>query len=500
VNFLPHILESTKLFYPELALTAAFCLVVLADLVTRNRTVTTLAGMAGVLAALWFVAAQAPADNTAFSDMLAVDGFSRFFKIVILAATFIVQLFSVQSVELKSRAMGTGEFNALLTALALGMCLMAGASNLLMMYLALELTSISSYLLAGYTREADDSAEAALKYVIYGAVASGMMLYGISIVYGLTGGLDIYTVNRALGTGEVNLWTLTLAGVLIMVGFGYKISAVPFHFWTPDVYEGAPVTVTALLSVASKAAGFAMMIRFFRVTFADIVMGGGTAGGWVMLGGFEWNQMLAVLAVLSMTVGNLVALWQNNLKRLLAYSSIAHAGYMLLGVVALSPEGVSAVLIYFVVYLFMNLGAFYVVMLVANKTGSEDMEAYAGLGQKSPFLGVAMTVFLLSLTGLPPTAGFVGKLYIFSALIGAKMIGLVVIGALNSVVSLYYYVRVLKHMFLKEAPEGGAAFGLSVPEVALVLLLLIPTLLLGLYFGPLVEYAQASVSIFGLPH
>jgi len=243
-----------------------------------------------------------------------------------------------------------------------------------------------------------------------------------------------------------------------------------------------------------------MMIRFFRVTFADIVMGGGTAGGWVMLGGFEWNQMLAVLAVLSMTVGNLVALWQNNLKRLLAYSSIAHAGYMLLGVVALSPEGVSAVLIYFVVYLFMNLGAFYVVMLVANKTGSEDMEAYAGLGQKSPFLGVAMTVFLLSLTGLPPTAGFVGKLYIFSALIGAKMIGLVVIGALNSVVSLYYYVRVLKHMFLKEAPEGGAAFGLSVPEVALVLLLLIPTLLLGLYFGPLVEYAQASVSIFGLPH
>ena len=209
--------------------------------------------------------------------------------------------------------------------------------------------------------------------------------------------------------------------------------------------------------------------------------------------------MLAVMAVLSMTVGNLVALWQNNLKRLLAYSSIAHAGYMLLGVVALSPEGISAVLIYFVVYLFMNLGAFYIVMLVADKTGSEDMTAYAGLGKKSPFIGVAMTVFLLSLTGLPPTAGFIGKLYIFSALIGAKMIGLVVIAALNSVLSLYYYVRVLKSMFFKDAEPGGAAFGISAAEAALVLLLLIPTLLLGLYFGPLVEYAQASVSMFGIP-
>jgi NADH-quinone oxidoreductase subunit N len=496
---LPQILESAKLFYPELALTAAFCAVILADLVTRNRALTAITGMAGVLVALYLVAVQAPLDSSAFSDMLAVDGFSRFFKVVILAATFIVQLFSLQSAELKTSPMGTGEYNALMMALALGMCLMAGASNLLMMYLALELTSITSYLLAGYTREADDSAEAALKYVIYGAVASGLMLYGISIVYGLTGALDIYSVNQALGAGGVNLWTLVLAGVLIMVGFGYKISAVPFHFWTPDVYEGAPVTITALLSVASKAAGFAMMIRFFRVTFVDSIMGGQQAGGWAMLGGFEWSQMLAVLAVLSMTVGNLVALWQNNLKRLLAYSSIAHAGYMLLGVVALSPEGVSAVMIYFVVYLFMNLGAFYVVMLVANKTGSEEMSAYAGLGQRSPFIGVAMTVFLLSLTGLPPTAGFVGKLYIFSALIGAKMIGLVVIGALNSVVSLYYYVRVLKNMFLKDAAPGGAPFGLSASEVALILLLLIPTLLLGLYFGPLVEYAQASISMFGLP-
>ncbi len=497
---LEHILASTRQFYPELTLSAAFCAVLLVDLLTgRNRTAAALTAMAGTLVAAYFVLSQGPGADSIFSRMVAVDGFARFFKLVILLAAFVVQLFSLQSSELRTRAMGAGEYFALLSAMTLGMTLMAGASHLLMMYLSLELTSLSSYLLTGFTRDADDSAEASLKYVIYGAVASGMMLYGISIVYGLTGSLDLYGINGVLASGDVNLPALVIAGVLITVGFGYKISAVPFHFWTPDVYEGAPVTITALLSVASKAAGFAMMIRFFKVTFVDVVMGAAYPSGWAILNGFEWNHLLAVMAVLTMTVGNLVALWQDNLKRLLAYSSIAHAGYMLLGVAALSSEGISAVMIYFAVYLFMNLGAFYIVMLVANKTGSESIDAYSGLGAKSPFIGVAMTVFLLSLTGLPPTAGFVGKLYIFSALIGAKLIWLVVIGALNSVVSLYYYVRVLRAMFLKEPAAGSAPLTFSPAELALTLLLLIPTLLLGLYFGPLVEYAQASVSMFGLP-
>ena len=495
-----HILSSTKLFYPELTLAAAFCAVIIVDLLARgNRIAPALAAMAGTLLAAWFVLGGGQGADSVYSGMVAVDAFSRFFKLVILLAAFIVQLFSLQSSELKNRSMGNGEYFALLTAMTLGMTLMAGASHLLMMYLALELTGLSSYLLTGYTREAEDSAEASLKYVIYGAVASGMMLYGISIVYGLAGSLDIYAINGALASGGVSLPALVIAGVLITVGFGYKISAVPFHFWTPDVYEGAPVTITALLSVASKAAGFAMMIRFFKVTFVDVVMGSASPSGWAILNGFEWNHLLAVMAVLTMTVGNLVALWQNNLKRLLAYSSIAHAGYMLLGVAALNTEGISAVMIYFAVYLFMNLGAFYIVMLVANKTGSEDIDAYTGLGQKSPFIAVAMTVFLLSLTGIPPTAGFIGKLYIFSALIGAKLIWLVVIGALNSVVSLYYYVRVLRSMFLRDAAAGSPPMKFSPAEVALVLALLIPTLALGLYFGPLVEYAQASVSMFGLP-
>jgi NADH-quinone oxidoreductase subunit N len=500
-DMLESILASTKLFYPELTLTAAFCAVIVVDLFARgNRTASAVTAMAGTILAAWFVVDGAAAGSgAAYSSMVAVDGFARFFKLVILASALIVQVFSLQSRELRASNMGPGEYFTLLTAMTLGMTLMAGANHLIMMYLALELTSISSYLLAGYTRDADDSAEAALKYVIYGSVASGMMLYGMSVLFGLTGSFYLQGINLALSAGGVSLPALVVAGVLITVGFGYKISAVPFHFWTPDVYEGAPVTITALLSVASKAAGFAMMIRFFAVTFVDLVMGGGPESGWGILNGFEWTYLIGVLAVLTMTVGNLVAIWQNNLKRLLAYSSIAHAGYMLLGVAALSNEGFSSVMIYFVIYLFMNLGAFYIVMLVADKTGTEDISGYEGLGHRAPFIGVAMTIFLLSLTGIPPTAGFIGKLYVFSALIDARLIWLVVIGALNSVVSLYYYVRVLRGMFLKEPAAGAAPLKFSPAEIAVTLVLLIPTLALGLYFGPLVEYAQASVSILGLP-
>ena len=495
------IIASTRFFLPELTLAAAFCAVLIVDLVARGkRAASALTAMAGTILAGYFVVAGSGEGSAfAYSSMASVDPFAAFFKLVILVSSLIVQVFSLQSDELRASRMGPGEYFALLVAMTLGMTLMAGAGHLIMMYLALELTGLSSYLLAGYTRDAEDSAEASLKYVIYGAVASGMMLYGMSVLFGLTGTLELQGINRALSAGGVSLPALIVAGVLIIVGFGYKISAVPFHFWTPDVYEGAPVTITALLSVASKAAGFAMMIRFFAVAFTDLVMGGSPEAGYGLLAGFAWTDLVAVMAVLTMTVGNLVAIWQNNLKRLLAYSSIAHAGYMLLGVAALSQEGFSAVMIYFVVYLFMNLGAFYLVMLVAQKTGTEDIAGYDGLGRRSPFIAVAMTVFLLSLTGLPPTAGFIGKLYVFAALIDARLLWLVVIGALNSVISLFYYVRVLRAMFLKDTDAAAPPLRFSAAEIAVTLVLLVPTLALGLYFGPLVEYAQASVSILGLP-
>jgi NADH-quinone oxidoreductase subunit N len=494
------ILQSLAHFQPEVVLTSAFLLAILAEVIFPKKDVFgAIIAIIGMVAAGYFVLYQTsgPASSV-FSNMIAVDPFSAFFKLVILLTGLVVVAFSLMSKELKEGAKSIGEYYALLLALTLGMFLMTGAANLLMVYLAIELTSISSYILTGYTKEAPDSSEASLKYVIYGAVASGMMLYGISILYGLTGATDIYGVNRALTEGSVSALPLIAATVLVIVGFGYKITAVPFHFWSPDVYEGAPLPVTAILAVASKAAGFAVLIRFFTVAFVDSTVGNTAAGFWSAFEGFEWQNIIAAISVLTMTVGNLIAVWQKNLKRLLAYSSIAHAGYLLMGVVVLNNEGIAAVLIYFVVYLFMNLGAFYVVMLVANKTGSEDIDTYRGLGYRSPLVAVSMAIFLIALTGLPPTAGFIGKLYLFAALINAKWIWLAVVGAANSVVSLYYYVRIFRNMFLRDPDSSGSSepirFGF--PQVALLLVLVVPTIVLGLYFGGLVEFAQASVVMF----
>lgn len=495
------ILNDLKFFYPETALVAALLLAILADLIFRRSSiVVATVTMAGFIIAFFLTLPQAEMHASIFNNMIAVDRFAFFFKLIITFCAMLIVLFSLNSSELNSAGRRLGEYYSLLIALTLGMILMAGASNLLMMYLAVELSSITSYILSGYTREAQDSSEASLKYVIYGSVSSGLMLYGMSMIYGMTGSLDIYTINSVLAKGGFNNLALLIAGILTVAGFGYKISAVPFHFWTPDVYEGAPITITAFLSVASKAGGFAMMIRFFKVTFIDSSVVNLPEGAWANLEGFDWVAVIAVLSVLTMTLGNLVAIWQNNLKRLLAYSSIAHAGYMLMGVVVLTNEGLSAILIYFVVYLFMNLGAFYIVMLIANKLESEDMEDYKGIGPKAPLVTVALAIFLISLTGLPPTAGFIGKLYLFAALLNSGWVWLAVVGAINSVISLYYYVRVLRNMYLVSSERHAEAnLEFSMLQKAIVLVLLVPTLLLGLYFTPLVQLAQASVRIFGTP-
>jgi NADH-quinone oxidoreductase subunit N len=489
---------------PEIAITAALLLAIIADLIFR-RSPAVVSGivLAGLIAAGLLVLGQAGVRTSVFTNMLAVDPFAVFFKLVILVCAIFITVFSLVSAELNAPGRRLGEYYSLLLALTLGMMLMAGASNLLMMYLALELSSLTSYILSGYTREAPDSSEAALKYVIFGALSSGLMLYGFSIIYGLTGSLDLYVINQTLpgvlAIGGTSTFSLLVAGLLAIAGFGYKISAVPFHSWAPDVYEGAPITITAFLAVASKAAGFAMIIRFFKVTFIDTSAISLPAGAWASLKGVDWFVIIAVLSVLTMTIGNLIAVWQNNLKRLLAYSSIAHAGYMLTGVVVMNNQGVAAIMIYFVVYLFMNLGAFYIVMLIANRTGSEDIEDYKGLGSRAPYLTVALAIFLVSLTGLPPTAGFIGKLYIFAALIDSGWVWLAVVAGLNTVISLYYYVRVIRNMFLRPTEHPGTPMAFGRLQMTMVTVLLVPTLLLGLYFGPLVELAQASVKIFGTP-
>ncbi len=500
---LGNILHSLNFFYPEIALTLTFFILLLVDLFFRkSKHLLPVLSLIGYVITGYFSFTTPNASGFLFSTGMAnvglyiTDSFAFYFKLIILLSLIYTVLFSILSKEINESTENRGEYYALLASFGLGMFLLTSSTDLITIYLAFEMVSLSSYILAGFTRKVPRSAEASLKYIIFGAVASGVMIYGISILYGLTGTTNIYLINFYLANQNYNTLTLVIAGLMIIGGFGFKISMAPFHFWTPDVYEGAPITITAVLSVASKAAGFAILIRFLKVAFVDYAATNLQASLWAILPGFQWNDILAVLSVLTMTLGNLAALWQNNLKRMLAYSSIAHAGYMLSGFVILDNQGILAILIYFAIYLFMNLGAFFIVMLISDKLGSEDIDDYTGLGYKAPFLTVSLTIFLVSLTGIPPTAGFIAKLYLFAALVNTGWLWLALVGVVNSVISLYYYMRVVKNMFLRESISTYEQ-KIELGHVLISFSLLIPTLVFGVYFKPLIELAEKSIRIFG---
>jgi NADH-quinone oxidoreductase subunit N len=421
---------------------------------------------------------------------MVLDPYALFFKFIFALTTIFIILFSLISPDLTTSKLG--EYITITLGVCLGAFFMAAATNMLMMYLSLELVSLSSYILTGYRKRDTISNEAALKYIVYGGVSSGIMVYGMSLLYGLTGSLNIYTIGQRLAMSPPYNLTLFLALLFTLAGFGYKIASVPFHFWTPDVYQGAPTPVTAFLSVASKAAGFAMMARFF---YSGMVSGP-VAGTWETMKGTDYLSLLAIISAVTMSFGNIVAIWQDNVKRLMAYSSIAHAGYVLMGVVLLSGSGLKAMMFYIGVYLFMNLGAFIIIIALSKELGSEEIADYRGLGWRSPFLAVAMSVFLFSLTGIPPMAGFVGKVYLFAAAIDRELYWLAVVGVLNSVVSLYYYAKIVKTMFLDQAPAGASAFTPSPAYTLLVLALLVPTLFLGVYWAPLANFAEQSTTLF----
>jgi NADH-quinone oxidoreductase subunit N len=494
-----YITQSLHLFIPELIISATLVVIVMADLISGNKKLLPYISVAGLVLAGYYLIDLVGVNAFAFSTrpssgMMIVDSFGTFFKLLIVVSSIFIIVFSASSKEIKESFERHGEYYTLIFGMILGMLIMIASADLIMIYLSLELLSMSSYILAGFTKTVKRNSEAALKYIIYGAISSGIMIFGISIIFGLTGSTNLYEINSLIQLQEYQSITFLLAGLLIFVGIGYKISAAPFHFWTPDVYEGAPVTITAFLSVASKAAGFALLIRFIKITFIRSV---DSAGYWHLIELFDWQSFIIAVSVLTMTLGNFAALWQKNLKRMLAYSSIAHAGYLLLGLAVLSNQGLLAILVYFAVYAFMNLGAFFVVMLIANKTGSEELDDYNGLGYAAPLLSVSLVIFLISLTGLPPTAGFVAKLYLFIALVDAGMITLAVIALLNSVVSLYYYVRVLKHLYLVRPEAAAPMWKVSSVNTAVVLVLVIPILLFGIYFTPLVDFAKNSITMLG---
>jgi len=493
-----NILNSVIHFYPEIAIVVTLCAIIIGDLFIKRKGHTggwiLLGGMivTGIL-----LLVQTGWSNSVFDDMIAVDPFAIYFKLLITVATIFVILFSMKSVELDEYSERISEYYMLMAGMVLGMFLMVSSTNLLLMYLAFEMTSISSYVLVGFTKKSDKSSEASMKYIIYGAVASGIMIYGISLLVGMTGATDIYAINEALAGGLDQSLLLTISIIMIITGLGFKIAIVPFHFWAPDVYEGAPITITAYLSVASKIAALAMTIRFFRISFFEL-SASETVVVWSMINGLNWNMILAVLAALAMVVGNLSALRQDNIKRMLAYSSIAHAGYILMGLVILTNEGLSAILIYVFVYLFMNLGAFYVAMLFSNKTGTVSIEGYKGLGHRAPLMGASMTVFLVALTGFPPTAGFIAKLYIFGAAVSAGWFWLVLIAGITTVISLFYYIRVVRNMYFFQPEENAGKLEFDAGTKIILMLLLIPTLLFGVYFTPIFEMARQSIQMFGM--
>lgn len=491
--------RSINLFKPETTLLITLLIGIIVDVVFKKvRNIVGYLSLVGFIISFIFLFYLPNESQPSFFAMIVVDPFSLFFKQIILISSIIVIVLSLFSKELQDSKHNLGEYYIFITGMAFGMFLLSGATNLVMIYLAIETMSISSYILTGYTKEVQRSSEASLKYVIFGAVSSALMIYGISILYGLTGTLNLFGISDMLNRANISVIPLMISGLLILAGLGYKISAVPFHFWTPDVYEGAPITITAFLSVASKAAGFAVLIRFLKITFVDF-SAPLQVDAWSILKGIDWTLIIAILSVLTMTVGNVVALWQTNLKRLLAYSSIAHAGYILMGLVVFNDTGLTAILVYIIVYLIMNFGAFLVVMLVANKIGSEEIDDYNGLAYRSPFIAVCFAIFLVSLTGLPPTAGFIGKLYLFAALIKTNYIWLAIIGILNSVIGLYYYAKVFRNMYIRETDFDKTKTIEFSPVIKLLLLVFaIPSILFGLYFTPIVNWAQASIKIFGI--
>ncbi len=467
------------LLAPEISLAILAVAVVLVDLfIPRKEWVTGLA-VAGLLAPVGFALALWGRHATSFHDILVVDEFSIFFKLLLLGIAGLVMLSSGDYLLRRGRSLG--EYYGLVLFATLGMSFLTSTRELITIYVSLEMTSISLYALSGYLRDGRSS-EAGFKYLVFGGISSALLLYGIALVFGLTGTTYLQDILARLT--PIRLFdspALLVAVILITAGFGFKIATVPFQMWLPDVFEGAPVPTVAFVSAASKAAGFAVVLRVFHDAFGTYAL--------------DWSGIFAVLAAFSMTVGNLVAIAQSNIRRMLGYSTIAHVGYIMVGLATLSMLGRSGLLFFLAAYSLANLAAFFTIVAISTKVGSDQIKDYAGMARRAPVLALVMAFALVSLIGIPPTAGFWAKVYLFSAAIQQKLVWLVVLGLINSVISAYYYLRVVKVMYLDVAPGAEPVRSPAPVQVALVLSA-VGVLVLGIMPAPLFRLAQTAVSVF----
>ncbi len=419
-----------------------------------------------------------------WGGMIRHDLVALVFKVIFLVALMLTSLLSLDVERLQR-----GEYFALLSIAALGFSLMASSADLIMIYVSLETASISSYILAGFVTNNSKSAEAGMKYFVYGAFATAVMLYGMSLIYGLTTQTNLYLIGSIVQNAQPLLpesnAVLILAAVMIVVGFGFKISAVPFHFWTPDIYEGAPTPFVGFVSTASKAAGFAIFIRVFT---AGVLGDPSSSSLW-------WSALVS-MCIITMTLGNTVAIFQKNIKRLLAYSSIAQAGYAMIGLVTLSPDGSGAAMFYLLMYAFSNIAAFGVIVVVSKVTQSEELDDFRGLSRRSPYLALVMLFALLSLSGIPPTAGFFGKFFVFKAAVDVGLWWLALVGILNAFVGLYYYLSVAKYMYLYRSDDEDVAIPVSRAAWVGLVISIFFVLYLGILAGPAFEWTREAANAF----
>jgi NADH-quinone oxidoreductase subunit N len=466
---------------PVWALTAAGCLLMLINMTPRKpgSSVSAVVSLVALAVAGWGAWTQRGMVRSYFRDMYVVDPFSTFFALLFVGIAIVSVLLSWD--YLKRTALNQGEFYALLCLSTLGMIFMAAANDLMMIFLGLELMSIALYVLAGFRKNRFESNEAALKYFLLGAFATGFLLYGMALVYGTTGTTNLTAIgNYLLASPVLRTPLLAIGALLLFVGFAFKVSLVPFHMWTPDAYEGAPTTATAFMSAGAKAAGFAGLLRVAMAALPGVTP--------------DWQELLTWLAILTMTVGNVTAILQSNLKRMLAYSSIAHAGYVLLGVVAGGAAGSSAVLYYLAVYSVMNLGAFGIVSLLGRGTDERvRVQELAGIGFSRPWIAVAFAVFMLGLAGIPPTAGFLGKFYLFRAALSEGHVLLVIAAVLNSVIAVYYYLRPIVVMYMTQPDAEILEVSPALPATIALAALVIATFWLGVLPAPLATASLESV-------
>lgn len=427
-----------------------------------------------------------------FGGMVTANGLATFFRYFFFFACGATAYLTLTSKEIEKHS--RSEFSILILCMTFGMSLMVLANHFLMLYIGIETVSIVSFVLAGFSRESIRSNEASFKYLVYGAASSGLMIYGISLVYGYTGTLSYPHIAEALiKNNGTHPFVFYLALFMIYSGFAYKVSSFPFHFWTPDVYEGSPTPVATFFSVGPKAAGFGALLHFVLVALSQK----GESGLYAPIQGIQLAPVMAMISAATMIVGNLSAVAQTNVKRMLAFSSIAHVGYILMGFVVMSPEAFTSIIFYLIAYCAMNLGAFWIVGIVSDLNKGADLINFKGMGWKAPFLGVCMAVFLFSLTGIPLFSGFIGKFLIFGSLIKAEQyLWLALLGVLNSVVSLYYYAKILRAMWLERPAESEAQVTIQLPVAQIVGLLglAVPTIVLGLFFSPVLQMAQRWIS------